>query len=220
MDGPIGEWAERATTGLDSWTKNLLLQGFHRQIAQLTENRVEAGIKRKRKSAARKLRRTTVSTFTGVIAKAGILAAFSPALSPAESTYVTFPRRGSRKPSKPPSSPSIFTGHSATPAKMNLATPSTTSPAPSTTKSPRRWPPIAKYYSESKTPTTSSRPTRNTSCGSSRGSSTPLMAAAATTKSTPPRRPPQDVAISWSHINDSPTTATHTTNSPPGAKHD
>jgi hypothetical protein len=43
---PIDEWAERATTGLDDWTKNLLLQGFHRQIAQLTENRVEGGIKR------------------------------------------------------------------------------------------------------------------------------------------------------------------------------
>lgn len=41
---PIAEWAEQATTGLDAWTKNLLLQGFHRQIAQLTENRVERGI--------------------------------------------------------------------------------------------------------------------------------------------------------------------------------
>lgn len=40
---PIAEWAERATAGLDDWTRTLLLQGFHRQIAQLTENRVERG---------------------------------------------------------------------------------------------------------------------------------------------------------------------------------
>jgi hypothetical protein len=41
---PIEEWATRATTDVDTWTKNLLLQGFHRQIAQLTENRVERGV--------------------------------------------------------------------------------------------------------------------------------------------------------------------------------
>ncbi|MFI5778111.1 hypothetical protein [Nocardia sp. NPDC051570] len=41
---PIAQWAERATHGLDEWTKNQILQGFHRQIGQLTKQRVEHGI--------------------------------------------------------------------------------------------------------------------------------------------------------------------------------
>ncbi|GAB2713541.1 hypothetical protein [Nocardia thraciensis] len=45
---PIREWARRATASLDEWTKNLLLEGFHRQISQLTENRVERGIESSR----------------------------------------------------------------------------------------------------------------------------------------------------------------------------
>jgi hypothetical protein len=40
---PIAEWAERATTGLDDWTRDLLAESFHRQIAQLTEHRIEHG---------------------------------------------------------------------------------------------------------------------------------------------------------------------------------
>jgi hypothetical protein len=40
---PVQEWCERATAGLDSWTKNLLTQAFRTQIAQLTENRIERG---------------------------------------------------------------------------------------------------------------------------------------------------------------------------------
>jgi hypothetical protein len=41
---PIGEWAEQATAGVDEWTRSVLLEAFQRQIAQLSENRVEQGI--------------------------------------------------------------------------------------------------------------------------------------------------------------------------------
>ncbi|MFE0104864.1 hypothetical protein [Streptomyces sp. NPDC059009] len=47
---PIEEWAQRATNGVDDWSKNTLLTQFHRQIAQLSENRVERG---RQPSAAR-----------------------------------------------------------------------------------------------------------------------------------------------------------------------